>query len=165
MLNFDQRTHWNGTQVSNDLQWTSPWEWRIFHHDILFVLLGRHRLTDDDKRHQCTFCPMKFFKRDKLTRHIRTHTGEKRKFWSITLDDTLFLESSVSLLIAFKCPFCSDRAYAQKGDLTKHIKLKHVGNKIYNCDNCQEGFQYYADLKTHSFEHYKEEKAKQEAVP
>lgn len=44
--------------------------WRIF--------LGKHRLTENDKRHKCTFCPMKFFKKDKLTRHIRTHTGEKR---------------------------------------------------------------------------------------
>lgn len=52
---------------------------------VFVVLLGRHRLTDDDKRHQCTFCPMKFFKRDKLTRHIRTHTGEKRKFNSYQL--------------------------------------------------------------------------------
>lgn len=59
---------------------------------------------------------------------------------------------------------CPDRAYAQKGDLTKHIKLKHVGNKIYNCELCAEGFQYYVDLKAHSFEHYKEEKAKQEVL-
>lgn len=66
--------------------------------------------------------------------------------------------------IAFKCSFCSDRAYAQKGDLTKHIKQKHVGNNIYSCDVCNEGFQYFADLKTHTFEHYKEDKFKQEAV-
>lgn len=44
-----------------------------------FRIAGRHRLTDVDKKHKCTFCPMKFFKKDKLTRHIRTHTGEKRK--------------------------------------------------------------------------------------
>lgn len=66
---------------------------------------------------------------------------------------------------AFKCPFCPERAYAQKGDLTKHIKQKHVGNNIYNCDLCNEGFQYFADLKTHSFRHYKEQKAKQESMP
>lgn len=65
---------------------------------------------------------------------------------------------------AFKCPFCPERAYAQKGGLTKHIKQKHVGNNIYNCESCNEAFQYYADLKTHSFQHYKEEKAKQESM-
>lgn len=63
---------------------------------------------------------------------------------------------------AFKCTFCSDRAYAQKGDLTKHIKQKHEEIPVYNCDICKEGFQYYTELKTHSFKHYKEEKAKQE---
>lgn len=48
---------------------------------LLSRITGRHRLTDDDKRHRCTFCPMKFFKKDKLTRHIRTHTGEKRNLF------------------------------------------------------------------------------------
>lgn len=63
---------------------------------------------------------------------------------------------------AFKCTLCSDRAYAQKGDLTKHYKQKHVGNNIYSCSLCNEGFQYFAELKTHTFKHYKEEKTKQE---
>lgn len=143
---------------------------------IYVLLSGRHRLTDDDKKHQCTFCPMKFFKRDKLTRHIRTHTGEKRKLKSLSYKSNSLNENGTILFpffnayyffrfsTAFKCSFCLDRAYAQKGDLTKHIKLKHVGHKIYNCEICQEGFQYYADLKTHTFIHYKEDKAKQEVL-
>lgn len=93
----------------------------------------------------------------------RTLEKSVRHLW--TMNTFHFVSNLFSFLfIAFKCPFCSERAYAQKGDLTKHIKLKHVGNKVYNCDICQEGFQYFVDLKTHTFEHYKKDKVKQDTA-
>lgn len=53
-------------------------------------------------------------------------------------------------------------SYRYKGDLIKHMKT-HLGDDIYRCDVCGQGFQYHADLKLHTFEHYKKDKSKREA--
>lgn len=36
----------------------------------------------------------------------------------------------------------------------------HVGDNIYKCDVCGQGFRYRTELRQHSFEHYKEDKEK-----
>lgn len=40
----------------------------------------------------------------------------------------------------------------------------HVGDNIYQCDACGQGFRYKMDFTRHSFVHYKEDKEKYEAA-
>lgn len=65
----------------------------------------------------------------------------------------------LSAAIEFECEFCSGRFFEYKGDLTKHMQT-HVGDYIYKCDVCDQGFRYHTALRQHSFEHYKEDKEK-----
>lgn len=104
---------------------------------------------------------MKFSKKDKLEAHIRTHTGEKRKWkrkgfpFNLSSDKKKIFSSSIYFKPAFGCEFC-DRKYAQKGDLRKHLQT-HVGANIYKCKDCDKDFLYHAELVRHSYEHYKQQ--------
>lgn len=60
------------------------------------------------------------------------------------------------LMVAFVCEFCAKK-YAYKGDLNKHLRT-HVGDNIYKCDECGQGFRLLAEIKQHSIEHYKQKK-------
>lgn len=57
----------------------------------------------------------------------------------------------------FQCD-CCEKVYAHRGDLTKHLRT-HIGELIYECDICPKKFRILRELKSHSFEHYKEEKS------
>lgn len=58
---------------------------------------------------------------------------------------------------AFECELCTDRKYAYKQDLMKHIQTYH-GINAYKCNQCDKSFRLFLDLRQHSFEHYKQEK-------
>lgn len=45
----------------------------------------------------------------------------------------------------------------------KH-RQTHVGDNIYECDVCGQGFKYHNELRRHSFVHYKEDREKIEAA-
>lgn len=68
----------------------------------------------------------------------------------------------VFFFVAFECKYCH-KFYKYKGDLTKHLQI-HVGDNIYTCDVCGQGFRYHDDFKHHSFVHYKEDRDKNQAI-
>lgn len=107
------------------------------------------------KNHACEFCELKFFTVDNLKRHLLTHTGEKRK--KLTSSDELSLGSLALIyclicISAHKCEHC-DRAFAQKGDLNKHLR-SHLGENLYHCTVCDKRFRLQIDLRKHSYEHF-----------
>ncbi|XP_037796467.1 zinc finger protein 513-like [Penaeus monodon] len=64
------------------------------------------------KMHQCPYCLYSTDRKDHLTKHVRTHTGEK----------------------PFGCPHCPYRS-GTKNTLNTHIRV-HTGEKPYSCSYC-----------------------------
>ncbi len=62
-----------------------------------------------NKKHSCTLCKKKFYKKNDLTRHVQTHTGEK----------------------PFKCIECY-KSFSLKGNLKKH-RITHASKKLFVC--------------------------------
>ena len=48
----------------------------------------------------------------------------------------------------YKCEYCC-KSFSQASDLKRHIKRIHEGHKDYKCDSCGKSFSVADDLKTH----------------
>ncbi|XP_050673258.1 RE1-silencing transcription factor-like isoform X2 [Leptidea sinapis] len=103
--------------------------------------LARHKLTVHDKNPEfaCQYCPERFSSVSKLTRHIRSHAGDR----------------------PYPCKFC-EKSFTKSQHYTRHLRVVHRKNSTaaseveaesYRCEECEETFTSQDDLIFHSAVH------------
>mmetsp|Transcript_24268 Transcript_24268/g.47383 ORF Transcript_24268/g.47383 Transcript_24268/m.47383 type:complete len:347 (+) Transcript_24268:41-1081(+) len=94
-----------------------------------------HLPADNSSRGQydCSFCGKRVMSSASLTKHLRTHTGER----------------------PYKCPYCN-ASKADKSNLVKHIRL-HTKERPYRCPFCRRTFTDRSNFRLRHLPIHKEE--------
>ncbi|CAM9204012.1 unnamed protein product [Lampetra fluviatilis] len=118
----------------------------------------RHSAQLGAKRQQCDRCAFSTDRPGNLTRHQRTHTGEKPFKCSVVCGKTFALSAH---LVAhqrthtgekpFKCSVCGT-TFALSAHLVAHQRT-HTGEKPFKCSVCGKAFSHSSTLVIHQRTH------------
>ncbi|CAK1548521.1 unnamed protein product [Leptosia nina] len=101
-------------------------------------------LHEREPEYKCEYCPERFGSMQKLSRHLKTHVGER----------------------PYPCKFC-DKAFVKSQHYTRHLRVKHREEvrgtmntsqtdgeaESYRCEQCEETFSTQDELIFHSAIH------------
>jgi len=115
---------------------------------------------EKDRKFICNYCQNRYYAKDHLMSHIRTHTGEKpfecekcnekfmyRSTWTNHRIRCIEGPEGMNRFRKFNCGFCSS-SFLARDHLRQHERI-HTGEKPWKCDQCGERFQYRNRWKTH----------------
>ncbi|XP_078405625.1 uncharacterized protein LOC144684996 [Cetorhinus maximus] len=110
-------------------------------------------ICNKEKRFHCDYCERRFYRKEHLMMHRRTHTGEKpfaceecgRAFaekWNLKEH-----RRTHTGIRPYSCRFCG-KAFYRSSHLKVHLR-RHTGEKPYKCDNCHQSFVDSSSLQKH----------------
>ena len=126
--------------------------------------LSRHLKTHTgEQSDKCQFCEKSFSNNANLQRHIRsTHQDEKPYDCPYCGEST---QTEINLRGHIKrnhkderkCEYC-DKRFINIGNVRRHIRMVHDGERNYQCSQCERKFQQRSSLKMHTRTHEKHRK-------
>lgn len=110
---------------------SKPFECDVCHRKFNYKLsLSVHQgMHSGIKPHQCDQCEMKYRLKQELQQHKKTHMNQTES----TAQSSAIPEQS-SKFRYHECYLC--QFHGNKDVVKSHMKLKHTGEKLFNCDLC-----------------------------
>ncbi|XP_066471625.1 zinc finger protein 397-like [Tiliqua scincoides] len=150
--NPDQPNQQEGIQMEEWKNKSDTYRGSDFHG-----IAGQQRIPNRKRKNMCSVCGKVFRDKGYLSKHQRTHTGEKpyectacgKSFrWSSDLHRHERTHGGEKL---YKCLDCG-KSFRRSSNLHRHQRT-HTGEKLYECPDCGKGFRCNSSLTSHRRTH------------